>query len=132
MVLPENIMVQIQGTALLTPVNRSSMPSDRYDLGCVCTDLSAGLETSILMLSLSMLLHTWYFTRNSICNGARCTYPSAISMQLQVEEHRNKQDLNHCILSTARVQLFKKHSSCGCVQNRLPSLCVGNARNEHF
>jgi hypothetical protein len=53
---PEKIMVQIQNTTLLTPVKRYSMPS--YELGCVCTDLSAGSELSILMLSLSMLLYT--------------------------------------------------------------------------
>ena len=89
-----------------------SMRSDGDELAFVCTDLSAGSELSISMLSHSRLLSTWCFTRNSICIGARCTYPSAILMQLQVKEHRNEYEIDHSILSTARVHLFENHSSC--------------------
>jgi hypothetical protein len=88
MVRPEDVMVPLQTSTQLTPVDRYSMPSDGYESGCVCTELSAGSERSISMLSLSMLLCIWCFTRNSICNGARCTYPSAISMQLQHNRSR--------------------------------------------
>ena len=102
MVRREKIMVHIQNRTPLPMVNRSSMPSDRYGSGSVCTGLSAGSGLSISMLSLSMLLYTWRFTRDSICNGVRCTYPSVISMKLQ--HHRSGLRLRRCGVATIENQ----------------------------